>query len=343
MFGIVRESLLQAVLITAFVFTMMAVIEYLNVLSAGIWQSKLRGNRWRQYVLCGLLGSTPGCLGAYAVAALYAHRVVGIGAVVAAMIATSGDEAFVMLAMFPGTAAAVFGILLVVGIAAGWATDAWMQSRSLRPVAESHTFDLHESEVRIRISAGKIYAHWRRCSSSRALLAGGLLAFLVGVAAGWLGDEDWDWIRISLLASGATALFIVATVPDHFLRSHLWEHLVLRHVPRIFAWSFGALLVMHLALDQFHMQGWIEDNRLVVLGVACLIGLVPESGPHLIFVTLYFQHAIPLSVLLASSTVQDGHGMLPILADSRKDFLRIKAINLAVGLGLGLLGYFTGW
>jgi len=343
MFEVLRESFLQGVLITAFVFTMMAVIEYLNVFSAGAWQGKLHGNRWRQYLLCGLLGSTPGCLGAYAVAALYAHRVVGIGAVVTAMIATSGDEAFVMLAMFPGTAAVVFGILLVVGIAAGWATDAWMKSRSLRPIAESHTFDLHEDEIRLGLSAGEILVRWRRCSFSRALLAGGLSAFLAGVAGGWLGEAGWNWIRITLLAAGGVALFIVATVPDHFLRTHLWEHLVLRHVPRIFAWSFGALLVMHLALDLLHLHGWLVDNRLVVLGVACLVGLVPESGPHLIFVTLYFKQAIPLSVLLASSAVQDGHGMLPILADSRKDFLRIKGINLAVGLALGLAGYLTGW
>ena len=33
---------------------------------------------------------------------MYSHRVLSLGAVVTAMIATSGDEAFVMLAMIPG-------------------------------------------------------------------------------------------------------------------------------------------------------------------------------------------------------------------------------------------------
>ena len=39
--------------------------------------------------------------------------------------------------------------------------------------------------------------------------------------------------------------------------------------------------------------------------------------------------------LLASSVVQDGHGMLPMLADSRRDFAVVKAIAFAVGLVVG--------
>ena len=70
-------------------------------------------------------------------------------------------------------------------------------------------------------------------------------------------------------------------------------------------------------------------------GLACLIGLLPESGPHLIFVTLFAKGMIPISILLASSVVQDGHGMLPMLAHSRREFFIIKATNFSVGLLLG--------
>jgi hypothetical protein len=48
--------------------------------------------RWPQYLIAAALGAIPGCLGAYAVVALYAHRKVTLGALVATMIATSGDE-----------------------------------------------------------------------------------------------------------------------------------------------------------------------------------------------------------------------------------------------------------
>jgi hypothetical protein len=73
------------------------------------------------------------------------------------------------------------------------------------------------------------------------------------------------------------------------------------------------------------------------LGVSGLFGLIPESGPHLLFVTMYERGIAPLSVLVTSSIVQDGHGMLPLLAHSRLDFLKVKAINLVAGLLAGAL------
>ena len=88
-------------MITSFVLIMMLLIEYLNVQTRGDWQQMLRRSRLGQNLLGTVLGVTPGCLGAYTVVSLYSHRAVGFSALVAAMIATSGDEAFVMFSMFP--------------------------------------------------------------------------------------------------------------------------------------------------------------------------------------------------------------------------------------------------
>ena len=112
MSALAYDSLAHALMITGFVLVMMLVIEYLNVMTQGVWQHKLQGHRWRQYALAALLGATPGCMGAFAVVALYSHRTVSLGAVVAAMIATSGDEAFVMLAMVPQVMAIEDRVLL---------------------------------------------------------------------------------------------------------------------------------------------------------------------------------------------------------------------------------------
>jgi hypothetical protein len=148
---------------------------------------------------------------------------------------------------------------------------------------------------------------------------------------------------MTFLLTSCVAIFIVATVPDHFLETHLWEHVAKTHLPKVFLWTLGALFLMHLLVDHLQLAGWMQENRLLMLLAACLVGLVPESGPHLVFLTLYTQSVIPFSVLLASSVVQDGHGMLPMLADSRIDFFRVKLINFTVGLLLGLAGYGMGW
>ena len=71
--------------------------------------------------------------------------------------------------------------------------------------------------------------------------------------------------------------------------------------------------------------------------LAVLIGIIPESGPHLVFVTLCAQGIIPFYILLVNSIVQDGHTALPLLAESKGAFLKAKVINMAIGLAVGLL------
>ena len=72
-----------------------------------------------------------------------------------------------------------------------------------------------------------------------------------------------------------------------------------------------------------------------MMALAILVGIIPESGPHLIFITLFTRGQIPFSILMANSIVQDGHGMLPLLAESRKQFVYVKLINMATGAVFG--------
>ena len=58
---------------------------------------------------------------------------------------------------------------------------------------------------------------------------------------------------------------------------------------------------------------------------------------------MYANGILPLSVLVANSIVQDGHGMIPVLAHSRKGFVIVKGINFVMGLMIGLVGYWIGW
>ena len=150
-------------------------------------------------------------------------------------------------------------------------------------------------------------------------------------------------MKISLLLAFLFSLFIVLTVPNHFIKEHIWEHIVKMHLPRIFLWVFGTLLFMHFLMNYIDIQAWLSTNMFVVLLVAVLIGVIPESGPHLIFVTLFAQGSIPFSILLASSISQDGHGMLPMLAESKRGFLAVKLVNMIyafiVGLSTLLLGF----
>jgi len=332
----------HALMITGFVFVMMLVIEYLNVLTRGSWQQRLAKYKWGQLVLAALLGATPGCLGAFAVVAMYAHGILRVGAVVAAMIATSGDEAFVMLVIIPKEFAVLTGILFGIAIVAGALTDTIFHKPKSVIVEGHHVLEIHGEQCNC-FPRGQIFRQWKQCAAPRGILTVVLIVFLFALALGQMGPRAWNWIRITLLASSAIGLFIVITVPDHFLEEHLWQHVARKHVPRVFLWTLGALLAMYVLTYHLHLDSMIRQGKWVVLAIACLVGLIPESGPHLIFVTLYAQGTVPFSVLLASSIVQDGHGMLPMLADSRRGFLVVKTINLVVGAVIGVAAMVAGY
>lgn len=333
----------HALMITSFVFIMMLLIEYINVQTRGSWQDSLKKSRWGQYVLGSLLGALPGCLGAFTVVSLYSHRVVSLGALVATMIATSGDEAFVMFSLFPLKALWLTLLLFLLGIVTGALTDVLFKKQDALLGHIDHELPIHQDDYCNCFPRGQIWQQLKHINMPRALLIGIFAFFLFFLISGSLGPKTWDWKKITFALSATFGLFVSSTVPDHFLEEHLWKHVVKKHLPRIFLWTFGALLVMHLLESHLDVRAWIHDNTLLVMLIAVLIGIIPESGPHLIFVTMYASGTLPFSILLASSIVQDGHGMLPMLAISRRGFLVVKGINIIIGALAGwLVWYFSG-
>ena len=72
-----------------------------------------------------------------------------------------------------------------------------------------------------------------------------------------------------------------------------------------------------------------------MIPLAVLIGCIPQSGPHLVFVTMFAAGYIPLPVLLANTISQEGHAGLPLLAESKSAFVKAKAIKIVLALVIG--------
>ena len=327
----------HALMITIFVLIMMLLIEYINVQTRGSWQLALRKSQFGQYVLGAFLGVVPGCLGAFTAVSLYSHRNLSFGALVAAMIATSGDEAFVMFSMFPLQAIWISLVLFVVALVAGWLADVLFKNQAR--FLNRRIMNWNSMRRSLPLLFTSRHSHPAQTDD---LCQGGLIAmfggFLFLLVTGLLGPGVWDWKKITFTLGAGFALFVVLSVPDHFLEQHLWDHVVKKHLTRIFLWTFGALLAIHYLDAYLNISAWIQDNLFLVLLIAVLVGIIPESGPHLVFVTLFAQGSIPFSILLASSIVQDGHGTLPLLAVSGRAFVWLKLVNIAFGLLLGLVG-----
>jgi uncharacterized protein YneF (UPF0154 family) len=388
----------DTIMITAFVLTMMLIIEYINVQTKGKWIRPLAKKGWLQIIIAGVMGFIPGCLGTYTAVSLYSHRIISFAALVTVMIATSGDEAFIMLGIMPDKAFILFFIILGVALITGFILYAFMNNKTFMKTSDNH-FKLHEEHIEyINSSPKNIVKQFKNISFYRALLIGSVLLFLFGLFSGELvhshdfhqgqldlthenctadhegdlllnddttdihehshkqeysliqdhsghnhGSNSWNWISTTFLIISLIALFIMSTVNDHFLEEHLWGHIIKKHFLKVFFWTFGALLLIYFISDYIDIKYWIEQNMITILVLAVLIGIIPQSGPHYIFVLLFAQGIVPFSILIANSIVQDGHGALPLIAESRKSFLWVKLINLIVGFIVGYMGLQFGF
>ncbi len=129
---LISDVLMETLKILAIVFILMVIIEYLELRTRKKMSSWMIRGTWRQYAISSFLGATPGCVGAFASVSFYVHGFMSLGAITATMIATSGDEAFVMLAKFPEIALGLFALLFILGIVTGFLTDVFAKKFGIK-------------------------------------------------------------------------------------------------------------------------------------------------------------------------------------------------------------------
>jgi len=347
MFHTIEHSFEHAIMITAFVLSMMLLIEYFTVQTNNKILKAIGKNIWWQVIIAAFFGIIPGCLGTFLIVSLYAHRVVGFPALVTVMIASSGDEAFVMFSEIPQQALYITLGLFAISIIVGFILNVIFKDKNFMKLT-NNMLHSHSTPECVCFNKKFLIEDYKNISFHRVLLLFGSLAFLFLLFLGKIGPAEWNEKRIIFFVVGLVMFFIVATVPEHFLKEHLWKHTIKKHLFRIFLWTFGALLVIEIFIPMLNLTEetfkTISDKYFILLlFVAVLIGFVPESGPNLVFVFLFASGYIPLSILVANSIVQDGHGGLPLLAESPKSFIYSKLINILVGFVVGFAGFALGF
>ncbi len=115
--------------VTVFVAAMVLLFSWLQYITAGKFVDAIRANKRWQPVIGALMGITPGCGGAIVMMPMYARGYVTYGTVIATLIATLGDAAFVLIgaavtdSSFIAPVIAVHLISFIVGVFWGYLVD----------------------------------------------------------------------------------------------------------------------------------------------------------------------------------------------------------------------------
>ena len=281
-----------------------------------------RDTIWQVPVAAGL-GALPGCGGAVIVVTQYVTGRLSFGGVVAALTATMGDAAFLLIAQEPLTGLAMVVMGFVVGTASGWIINLthggdFLRGSHSRPDAE---IDTHHNDA----STPLLDRLWMIVLAPGILLAG-LVAFQIDVDARFAID-GLDRPATLLGVIGGTLAVSMRLAPRFGLHGDrvfsAGGGLVRRTISDtnfVTVWVIAAYLIFELsvyflALDlKTVFDGWILLTPLI----AILLGFLPGCGPQVLVTTMYLSGIIPLSAQIGNAISNDGDALFPAIAIAPK-------------------------
>lgn len=252
------------------------------------------------------MGAAPGCGGAVMVVAAYASGNVGFGAVVAALTATMGDAAFLLIAVRPDAAAVVLPVSFAVGILTGWIVN-WRfpgLGRLCRPRAMDPA---------------------PRVGRTRVIDIAYLAPAIPGLGIGILQLFQYELTGALQSLPTAIALFGVAvglliwSTSRFRTMSHADDSPVTRMAEEtsfISIWVIGAFLLYEYlaAFAGLNMEAAFQTIAPVLPLAGIVIGFIPGCGPQVLVTTLYINGLIPFAAVLGNAISNDGDALFPAIA-----------------------------
>ena len=262
-----------------------------------------KGGVW-QVPTASCLGALPGCGGAVVVITAFARGNITLGAMVAALIGTMGDAAFLLLAKEPTTYFKIIIISMFAAIICGWLVDRF------------HRGELYSTEV--KFLGHTIIGRLRNRDKSYMILALpglvlgsmqlmqiniydlGSFVFALGLGGAALSVGVWSISPVNAVTVHNDHPFTRATEETSFVT----------------AWVIAAYLAYEYAYAFFGLDlaGLADAAWIFIPLLAILVGFVPGCGPQILVTTLYLNGIIPFAALIGNAISNDGDALFPAIA-----------------------------
>ena len=300
-----------------------------------------RDTIWQVPVAAGL-GALPGCGGAIIVVTQYVTGRLSFGGVVAALTATMGDAAFLLIAREPITGLAMIVLGFTVGTLSGWIINAIHGGDFLR--GSRTTPDAKIEAEHDDASTRLLDKLWMLILIPGMVLAA-LVAFQVDVDA-MFATDSLDRPATLLGVVGGTLAVSMRLAPRFGVKGDAAfsasAGLVRRTISDtnfVTVWVIVAYLVFELSVYFLGLDlktvfdGW----ALLTPMIAILLGFLPGCGPQVLVTTMYLSGIIPLSAQIGNALSNDGDALFPAIAIAPKVaivatlYSAVPAVILAYG------------
>ena len=302
---VTRTSLFDAYIqVTVFVAATLLIffsLEHFYKIDIGILMRK--GDIW-QVPMASILGALPGCGGAVVVITAFARGNIRLGAMVAALISTMGDAAFLLLATEPTTYLKLMSISIFAAMISGWTVDKF------------HRGELYSSEIKNfeKVGIGNLRLRDKLFMffAAPGLFLGilqlaqidvnnfGILVTVLGLTGAFLSISIWVLSPISAVSSSKDHPFTRSSEETSFVT--VW--VIAGFLAYEYSYAFFGL-----DLEVLAEAAWVFLPILAVL-----VGFIPGCGPQVLVTTLYLNGIIPFAALIGNAISNDGDALFPAIA-----------------------------
>jgi hypothetical protein len=329
-----REIVLRAMTdaylqVTVFVAGTLAIVYGLETLLRADVGKFLERQGVFQAPVSAFLGALPGCGGAIVVVTQYTRGYVTFGSVVAVLVSTMGDAAFLLLARDPMVGLFIFVMGFVTGTVSGWAVDKIHGTEFMRSHIEERTIAEHRkthdltADERVR-GLTWVDVLWISILAPGVVL-GGFGAFQVktDVAFGPLaGYEPTKWIGVA----GALLCAMMWSLAGHQNTHDRHDSVEIEHISTwrriildtnfITVWVIAGFLTYEIGMYLVggELASFFKVWAPLVPLMGILVGLLPGCGPQIVVTTLYLSGLVPLSAQIGNAISNDGDALFPAIA-----------------------------
>lgn len=304
-------------------------------------------SRATQVQFAALMGALPGCGGAIVVTTQFISGRLGFGSVVAVLVSTMGDAAFLLLASEPKTGFAMIIMGIFVGSISGLVVNRLHRDEFLRPQpSNQHSSNVSASN---QTSTSTLLGKTSSSSEKQSVMAtainlqGFLWSILLvpGAIVALLGSFQIDintllslpgmtieWVGSLILLISMTLWALTKEIEDYrsvvseddkCISSHPMQKTA-QDTNFVTAWVVIAFLLFEFSAELAHIDfALLFSSWGIFLPLAgVLMGLLPGCGPQLLVTSLYLSGALPLSVQIGNAISNDGDALFPAIAMAPK-------------------------
>ncbi|KPI49776.1 hypothetical protein C4097_14085 [Clostridioides difficile] len=350
---------------------------YINYKTSGNFTNIISKNRKLQPLIGALIGAIPGCGGSLAIMPLYINGKLSFGAIIASLIASMGDAAFVLISANIKMYFFVTIVSTITGIITGQLVDCFKLEEKLglkkrreldkHSINKTNSKEAHNHDEIILDNLAKSHGNTNR------------LAFIITHGKGYkiyIGIVLIGFIFMLLAHSGLNLPIIeklhsleeaIAVIGILFSIIYMWcfkkvfknsnqkeeenKKISLREmlihsvgeISFVITWIFIAYLIYDLIIlilggDEYLVK-LVLSTGVISVFIGAGLGLIPGCGIQIVLMSFYLKGTIPLGAVIANSISQDGDALFPLLAMDKKSSLWAMIITTIPAILVGMIVY----